>query len=243
MSSDAVAGLADDLEPLLDELKSCRDSVRTGFDVHAYKSVRRRIAARLRASGLEREAREFDPPALAYGSAEPRGISVGRFVQKLENLVSEMRTHPDGWTMQLDQGQKQNLLRPAGKQDYIAPSRIEALKALNASSSWDLKRLIRLCEEINIAHQNDSFLSVAMLVRALMDHVPPLFGAKSFEQVASSADRSVKDLLVALQSAKPIGDRALHVQIARRVPLPTEQQVDLKHHVDVLLEYVIGQLQ
>jgi hypothetical protein len=82
-----------------------------------------------------------------------------------------------------------------------------------------------------------------MLVRALMDHVPPLFGVKSFEQVASNADRSVKHLLTALQSAKPIGDRALHVQIAQRVPLPTAQQVDLKPHVDVLLEHVIGQLE
>lgn len=67
---------------------------------------------------------------------------------------------------------------------YVSPSRLAEVRALT-SSSWDVTRLTRLLEELNAAYANRCHISVAMLIRAITDHVPPVFGCKNFAEVAS----------------------------------------------------------
>jgi hypothetical protein len=98
-----------------------------------------------------------------------------------------------------------------------------------------------LCEEINSAYQNANFLSVAMLLRAIADHAPPIFNAPNFAQYAAScAGRSHQGSMRHLEgSLRHIADGILHQQIRQRESLPTASQVDFRQDLDVLLGEVI----
>jgi hypothetical protein len=121
---------------------------------------------------------------------------------------------------------------------YVDPHRIDEMRKISASQ-WDLSKLIRLCEELNTANKTQSYFSVAMLSRTILDHVPPIFGCNSFPEVANnyggggrSFSKSMKHLENSLRN---IGDAHLHVQIS----LPTRTQVNFSNDLDVLLAEVI----
>jgi hypothetical protein len=96
---------------------------------------------------------------------------------------------------------------------YVNPSRIEELRAVQ-SKNHDLSRLIRLCEELNLAHANHAFMSVAFVVRAMIDHVSPIFGVRTFSQVANNyaGPQSFKAAMAHLDnSLRNAADSFLHV--------------------------------
>lgn len=126
------------------------------------------------------------------------------------------------------------------KSEYVARTRIAELEAIT-STKFDLSRLIQLCSELNAAHANDSLMSVAMLVRAIVDHVPPIFERSSFAQVASNygGSRSFKTSMVHLDnSLRSVADAHLHTQVRAKEALPTAPQVDFRADVDVLLSEI-----
>lgn len=124
--------------------------------------------------------------------------------------------------------------------DYIHKNRIEELRGIE-SDDFDLSKLIRFCEELNIAYQNKNYLSVAMLARAILDHIPPIFGFKTFVEVASNyGGKSLKKSLQSLQnSLRNIADAHLHEPIRRKEILPNETQVDFRNDLDVLLGEIV----
>ncbi len=127
------------------------------------------------------------------------------------------------------------------KPRYVDPSRLAELRA-KVSSTFDLKRLVRLAEEINIAHENDCHMATAMLVRAIADHVPPIFACKTFGELANNyqGSKSFKGSMQHLdQSLRNIADAHLHVQIRPTEVLPTAPQVDFRADLDVLLSEVV----
>lgn len=68
---------------------------------------------------------------------------------------------------------------------YIATERIDQLQNIK-NPNYDFSRLVKLCEEINDNYQRNNLLSVAMLGRSILNHVPPLFGFDTFSQVANN---------------------------------------------------------
>jgi hypothetical protein len=127
---------------------------------------------------------------------------------------------------------------------YVSAVRIQELKEIK-SERVDLTKLIRLCEELNIAHANNLNLAVAMLLRSVLDHVPPVFSKASFKEVASGyGGKSFKDTMQHLENgARKIADSHLHVQIRKKEVLPTSLQVNFSPYLDVLLAEVIAVLQ
>lgn len=127
------------------------------------------------------------------------------------------------------------------KANYVDLPRIMQIEALR-SQQWDFAKLGQLCRELNTAHQGDSHYATAMLVRAITDHVPPLFGQQSFAQVAAnySGTTSFKKSMGHLnQSLRNIADAILHEQIRRREALPSPQQVDFRQDLDRLLAEIV----
>ena len=99
-----------------------------------------------------------------------------------------------------------------------------------------------MCEELNRCAENDCVLATAMLTRAIIDHVPPIFNAKSFDEVANNyrGSKSFKESMKHLStSARSIADGHLHVQIRKKEVLPTRRQVDFSHDIDVLLGEIV----
>lgn len=132
-------------------------------------------------------------------------------------------------------------VRPT-KQPYVDPSRLHAIRTAT-SSKWDFARLAQMCGELNVAHENECHMSVAMLVRAVVDHVPPIFGCRNFSDVANNyaGAASFKKSMAHLdKSLRNIADAHLHSQIRRRESIPTGAQVNVfSADLDVLLSEVL----
>ena len=123
----------------------------------------------------------------------------------------------------------------------IAPSRIAELKSC-APVNLDFTKLIRFCEEININHEKGCHLAVAMLTRAILDHVPPVFGHQKFEQVVANyaGGRSFRDAMTHLHEAsRKVADAHLHMPMRASEVLPAPQQVNCGQQLDVLLAEIV----
>ena len=128
----------------------------------------------------------------------------------------------------------------ASAKSFVDPSRLEELRTIS-NSKFDLARLIKLCEEMNDNFARGNFLSVGMIGRTIIHHVPPIFGFNTFEEVANNyggpkENKSFKKSMQHLNSSlKNIADSFLHQTIRPRETLPNEAQVDFRQDLDVLL--------
>jgi flagellar biosynthesis/type III secretory pathway chaperone len=123
---------------------------------------------------------------------------------------------------------------------YVDLSRIEELESL-ASNKFDLCKIVAICKELNHARSNNSYLSIALLTRSLIDHVPPIFDLKNFNEVVNNyGNRSFRESMNHLNnSSRKIADSYLHTQIRRNESLPTFIQVNFSSDIDVLLSEII----
>lgn len=124
---------------------------------------------------------------------------------------------------------------------YVDEARIADLRRLNGTP-YDLTKVVALCEELNICYRSQCYHAVAALVRALMDHVPPIFGCKSFNEVANNypGAKSFKECMQRLDgAARKIADAHLHTRIRASEVLPTRTQVNFSNEVDFLLAEIV----
>ena len=124
----------------------------------------------------------------------------------------------------------------------VSESRLDELRALK-SPDFDFRKLIRLCEELNTAFQEECYFSTAMVTRALLDHVPPVFGFKTFSEVANNyagGGKSFKEAMQHLESAsRKVADAHLHIPIRKSETLPAAQQVNCGQQLDMLLSEIV----
>jgi len=83
-----------------------------------------------------------------------------------------------------------------------------------------------------------------MLGRAIIDHVPPLFGRQTFNQVAAShGGKSIKGILDKLNSTlRNAADKYLHETIRKKEVAPNKVQVNFKVELDFLLSEIIREV-
>ena len=163
----------------------------------------------------------------------PSYALVEEAAQLLRGAVNHMRRRP--------LADRSSLRLSALASPYVDPSRLAEIRGANIAK-WDLRRLAQLCGELNIAHENDCPMTIAMLVRAIVDHVPPIFSARTFSEVANNyaGTRSFKGSMQKLhESLRHIADAHLHTQIRSRESIPTATQVNFSQELDVLLQEVI----
>jgi hypothetical protein len=126
----------------------------------------------------------------------------------------------------------------AAKPTYVDADTIASLLALS-DNRFDYARLVQMCRELNIAHQQGCNISVVMLVRSIMDHVPPIFDKKTFSDVVNSRPKSLKETLAPLDSIRKIADTFIHQQIRKRETIPTPTAVNVSNAVETLLQEVV----
>ena len=127
------------------------------------------------------------------------------------------------------------------KEPFVANERISELSKIT-SQSFDLSKLIKLCQEANYAYVGGCYLAVAMLTRAILDHVPPIFGVSKFSEVANNykGSKSFKDSMSYLEnSSRKIADSFLHTQIRNSETLPTRNQLKFSADLDVLFAEIV----
>jgi hypothetical protein len=123
----------------------------------------------------------------------------------------------------------------------VDPERIEELRGIH-SQNFDLVRLIRMCEELNECYSHGCFYATAMLTRAILDHIPPIFGCRRFSETANNyaGSRSFKESMMHLEnSSRKIADAHLHQQIRLKETLPNRTQVNFSNDLDVLLAEIV----
>lgn len=128
---------------------------------------------------------------------------------------------------------------------FIAPERIEELKKIK-SKDFDLTRLIGLCQELNNTMAAANHVAVSLLVRALIDHVPPVFGFQNFGDFANQyrgGTKSFKKSMINLNSSlRNIADANIHTQARAKDILPSSVQTDFTPELDLLLSEVVRKL-
>ena len=129
-----------------------------------------------------------------------------------------------------------------GYMTLVSESRLDELRALS-STDFDFRKLIRLCEELNTAFQEESYFNTAMGTRAVLDHVAPVFGLRTFTEVANNyagGGKSFKEAMQHLESAsRKVADAHLHIPIRKSETLPTAQQVNCGQQLDMLLSEIV----
>jgi len=144
----------------------------------------------------------------------------------------------------IKRGQTQPRASPTSVRPYVDPVRIAALQAIS-NEQWDFMRLLELCREINVAACNRCHMSPAMLLRTILNRVPPVLRYGTFADVANSYGRSKsqKSFKASMQrlerSLRSIADMHLHSPIRSRENVPTAVQVDFAAELDVLIGEVI----
>ena len=124
---------------------------------------------------------------------------------------------------------------------YISDVRITHLIDIK-TSTYDMTKVIQLLNEINIANLNKMYLTIPMLIRALVDHAAPIFGFNTFCELSNNynSTKSFKKSMMHLdKSLRGIADSLLHTPIRKAEILPTFQQINFKADLDLLLSEVI----
>lgn len=117
------------------------------------------------------------------------------------------------------------------------------LKAIQRAR-LDLSKLVKMCEELNDGYARGNYISSVLLLRAIINHVPPVFGATAFSEVVAQAGRSVKAILTRLnEECRPIADLHAHVLMRPTEHLPTKNQLEpYKAGFEVLIQEVLVSL-
>ena len=130
------------------------------------------------------------------------------------------------------------------KLDFVNKSRIKELKSIK-SDRFDLIRLIKLCDEINQNYHYGNYMTVAIIGRTIIDHIPPIFNCNTFDNVANNygsveKNKSFKKTMLHLNiSLRNIADKYLHQVVRCSETLPNETQVNFSQDLDVLLDEIV----
>lgn len=158
----------------------------------------------------------------------------------LSNLVSDLDTSPESireaHDLRADLYVLIDDLRAAAQDpDYVASAATRSafihpdvlLKLKTAKSSrLDPGKLVRMCEELNDAYGRGNYISSALLLRAIINHVPSVFGANRFSEVVAQSGRSIKATLTQLEEARPIADLHTHLLMGKNEHVPTMNQLE-----------------
>jgi len=125
---------------------------------------------------------------------------------------------------------------------YVSSKRIEELSSIE-NTNFDLSKLIKLLKELNDAGEKVNVFSVAMILRTIINHIPPIFTKTTFDEVLSnySWTKSNRELIERLNfSLRKIADSYLHTLIRKKETIPSPKQVDFRAELDVLLCEIIS---
>ncbi|MET7937968.1 hypothetical protein [Streptomyces sp. NPDC005322] len=106
---------------------------------------------------------------------------------------------------------------------YIDLVLLDEMEEAGQKSTWKHHKLLALCRELNDNYTAGNPYACAALIRAVLDHIPPVFGHKDFKQVAAQHTFAVKRTDKAhaqrLAAFKDIADDVMHRPISANVPI------------------------
>lgn len=127
--------------------------------------------------------------------------------------------------------------------EYIDSVLIETLEELH-NERYDLTKVVEFSKEINGTFSSGYYLATSLLIRALLNHVPPIFGYEKFSQIVAQSSRSRKDLFRPLDEiARDVADLHSHDLIRHKEHIPTDKQLEpFKANLEFLLQEIITEI-
>lgn len=131
-----------------------------------------------------------------------------------------------------------------GTASYIDSERL--LKLIGVTGpEYDCSRLVALCEELNQCAARRNSHAVIYLTRAILDHVPPVFGYRTFAEVAANygGEKSFRKAMERLEKhSRHVADLYLHRLIGKREVVPTMSDVDFAAEINLMLSEILRRL-
>ncbi|MEE9554034.1 MAG: hypothetical protein V3W18_07015 [candidate division Zixibacteria bacterium] len=124
-------------------------------------------------------------------------------------------------------------------EDFVEFALIDRISSLNPRQ-FNVSKLARFAQELNENYKRGNYLSCALLIRAIINHVPPIFEQRTFKQVVAHSSKSVKAILFNLEEgARDIGDLHTHEIVDKFSAPPSKNQIDpYKPNIDVLFREI-----
>ncbi|MEV7535462.1 hypothetical protein [Streptomyces hydrogenans] len=126
---------------------------------------------------------------------------------------------------------------------YLDAELLADLEDAAQNTQWKIGKLLALCHELNSNHAAQNPYACVALVRAITDHIPPIFGHKDFAQVAAnhsfSMQRTDKAHAKYLAEFKDIAHDALHRPIGPSVHIHTMDDVPAPTRLRAVLHELV----
>lgn len=125
---------------------------------------------------------------------------------------------------------------------YVAEELIADLEAKDTTFRTD--KLLALVRELNANYADEHPYACQMLLRAILDHIPPVFGQEKFQHVVAHGPwgRTEKVYMKQLTEFRASADDALHRQIGTRTSRFSISDLPTRASVNALLEGVLDHL-
>lgn len=122
----------------------------------------------------------------------------------------------------------------------IDPKLIELLE-FTYCPQYDLILLSKLCREINASYSQGNHIATILLMRAVLNYIPPIFGQETFAQVVANAGRSLKPVFGTLEEGlRKIADYHTHRRIDNSNMYPSSAQIEpFKPQFELLVQEAI----
>ena len=132
--------------------------------------------------------------------------------------------------------------QPVGLNVFIIQPALLARLSEHESKRFDVATLVRMCREINSSYAHGNCLAAVLLMRTVLNHVPPAFGCETFGQVVANVGKSLKESFDHLENGlRKIADFHAHRKMAASEFYPSAAQVEpFKPHFELLLQQVIA---
>jgi len=131
---------------------------------------------------------------------------------------------------------------PAGT--YVDPRIIGMIKA-GEGGRWDYTKLLGLLQELEDNYRDGNGYAAHALLRAVLDHVPPLFAQPNFTGVVNnhSWGRTDRSYVKRLAAFRDQADDALHRPINRSPDLLTVEDMPTREAVNSFLRECAARLE
>ncbi|WP_329167202.1 hypothetical protein OHB49_43980 (plasmid) [Streptomyces sp. NBC_01717] len=133
---------------------------------------------------------------------------------------------------------------PPEPKRYVNEALRSELAAKQGKTTLNVNKLLQLLLELDDAYEDDHPYSCHALLRAVIDHVPPILGHKSFEAAANNYpwSRTDKKYMARLLEFKTQADDVLHRQIRASADVITMHDLPQAAALNALLRVCIDEL-
>lgn len=167
-------------------------------------------------------------------------VDIADYVQRVVSWVDPDESDDDLLIMQ-----PRIVPASAPRGSYIQPSLLDRLEAAQAATKWNLKKLHTLAVELNESYALGHAYASHTLLRAIIDHVPPVFGKGNFKSVVEQYCWSVTDkkYMKRLEDFRGQGDDALHRMIREREDILDIEDIPSRVLINRLIDEVVALLE